>query len=161
MFSKKAYQPPVPESSSGLHGRWRFFMVATTFQNGYKSAKALLPHQQVAQSHRQQIKAMLPNRVVGYTTIFVPRGELITITGYFPWQENQNPQGRHREHSERGLSGRSHSSLTKTSGVISIRCCLSPRYRLDYYPSHVLRNYLVKHLWWDKSTFATLHFNVC
>jgi hypothetical protein len=42
-------------------------MVATVFQNGYKHAKAALPHQQVAQSHRQKIKAMLPNRVVGYS----------------------------------------------------------------------------------------------
>jgi hypothetical protein len=42
-------------------------MVATVFQNGYKHAKALLPHQQVAQSHRQKIKDMLPNRVVGYS----------------------------------------------------------------------------------------------
>jgi transcription initiation factor IIE alpha subunit len=42
-------------------------MVATVFQNGYKHAKASLPHQQVAQSHRQQIKDMLPNRVVGYS----------------------------------------------------------------------------------------------
>ena len=42
-------------------------MVATVFSNGYKSAKAALPHQQVAQTHRQQIKEMLPNRVVGYS----------------------------------------------------------------------------------------------
>src|SRR5918992_2078178 len=42
-------------------------MVATIFSNGYKHAKALLPHQQVAQTHRQQIKAMLPNRIVGYS----------------------------------------------------------------------------------------------
>src|SRR5918999_2771525 len=42
-------------------------MVATVFQNGYKSAKAALPHQQHAQSHRQQVKDMLPNRVVGYS----------------------------------------------------------------------------------------------
>ena len=42
-------------------------MVATVFQNGYKHAKAALPHQQVAQTHRQQIKDMLPNRVVGYS----------------------------------------------------------------------------------------------
>ena len=42
-------------------------MVATTFSNGYKHAKAALPHQQQAQSHRQQIKDMLPNRVVGYS----------------------------------------------------------------------------------------------
>src|ERR671917_1576853 len=42
-------------------------MVATIFQNGYKHAKASLPHQQVAQTHRQQVKDMLPNRVVGYS----------------------------------------------------------------------------------------------
>jgi hypothetical protein len=42
-------------------------MVATVFQNGYKSAKASLPHQQRAQTHRQKIKDMLPNRVVGYS----------------------------------------------------------------------------------------------
>jgi hypothetical protein len=38
-------------------------MVATTFQKRVPS----LPHQQQAQSHRQQIKDMLPNRVVGYS----------------------------------------------------------------------------------------------
>jgi hypothetical protein len=42
-------------------------MVATIFHNGYKHAKAALPHQQVAQSHRQKVKDMLPNRVVGYS----------------------------------------------------------------------------------------------
>ncbi|HEX2243918.1 MAG TPA: hypothetical protein VHK27_11845, partial [Gammaproteobacteria bacterium] len=42
-------------------------MVATVFQQGYKHAKAALPHQQVAQTHRQTIKEMLPNRVVGYS----------------------------------------------------------------------------------------------
>jgi hypothetical protein len=43
-------------------------MVATVFQQGYKHAsRQTRPHQQVAQSHRQQIKAMLPNRVVGYS----------------------------------------------------------------------------------------------
>jgi hypothetical protein len=42
-------------------------MVATVFQNGYKYAKASLPHQQVAQTHRQKIKGMLPNRIVGYS----------------------------------------------------------------------------------------------
>jgi hypothetical protein len=47
--------------------QWRFFMVATVFQNGYKHAKAAFPHQQVAQSHRQKIKDMLPNRVVAYS----------------------------------------------------------------------------------------------
>jgi hypothetical protein len=43
-------------------------MVATNFQNGHKSTKApTLPHQQQAQTHRQRIKEMLPNRVVGYS----------------------------------------------------------------------------------------------
>src|ERR687894_2563539 len=42
-------------------------MVATVFHNGYKHAKAALPHQQQAQSHRQKVKDMLPNRVVGYS----------------------------------------------------------------------------------------------
>jgi hypothetical protein len=66
--SEKAYQPPVPESSSGLHGRWRFFMVATAFQNGHKSTRIpQLPHQQRAKDHRQKVKDLLPNRVVGYS----------------------------------------------------------------------------------------------
>jgi hypothetical protein len=38
-------------------------MVATTFQKRVPS----LPHQQQAQSHRQKVKDMLPNRVVGYS----------------------------------------------------------------------------------------------
>jgi hypothetical protein len=42
-------------------------MVATVFHNGHKSAKASLPHQQTAQTHRQKVKDMLPNRVVGYS----------------------------------------------------------------------------------------------
>jgi hypothetical protein len=42
-------------------------MVATVFQNGHKSRVPQLPHQQIAQSHRQQVKEMLPNRVVGYS----------------------------------------------------------------------------------------------
>jgi hypothetical protein len=42
-------------------------MVATVFQNGYKHAKASLPHQQQALSHRQKVKDMLPNRIVGYS----------------------------------------------------------------------------------------------
>jgi hypothetical protein len=42
-------------------------MVATIFQHGHKSAKASLPHQQKAQSHRQRVKEMLPNRTVGYS----------------------------------------------------------------------------------------------
>jgi hypothetical protein len=40
-------------------------MVATVFQ-GHKRATTL-PHQQQAQSHRQKVKDMLPNRVVGYS----------------------------------------------------------------------------------------------
>jgi hypothetical protein len=42
-------------------------MVATIFQNGHKSTKAPLPHQQKAQTCRQKVKDMLPNRVVGYS----------------------------------------------------------------------------------------------
>jgi len=42
-------------------------MVATIFQHGHKSAKATLPHQQVAHNHRQKVKDLLPNRVVGYS----------------------------------------------------------------------------------------------
>jgi hypothetical protein len=43
-------------------------MVATIFQNGHKSTRVpRLPHQQQAQDHRQKVKDMLPNRVVGYS----------------------------------------------------------------------------------------------
>jgi hypothetical protein len=42
-------------------------MVATIFQHGHKSTKVTLPHQQKAQTHRQRVKDMLPNRVVGYS----------------------------------------------------------------------------------------------
>jgi hypothetical protein len=42
-------------------------MVATIFQHGHKGTKATLPHQQKAQTHRQHVKDMLPNRVVGYS----------------------------------------------------------------------------------------------
>jgi hypothetical protein len=42
-------------------------MVATVFQRGYKGTKATLPHQQVAQTHRQKVKDLLPNRIVGYS----------------------------------------------------------------------------------------------
>ena len=41
-------------------------MVATFFQNGHKRT-ASLPHQQVAQNHRQKVKDLLPNRTVGYS----------------------------------------------------------------------------------------------
>jgi hypothetical protein len=41
-------------------------MVATVFQTNHKRVPTL-PHQQVAQSHRQKIKDMLPHRVVGYS----------------------------------------------------------------------------------------------
>jgi hypothetical protein len=43
-------------------------MVATVFQNGHKSPRLpTLPHQQRAKDHRQQVKDLLPNRVVGYS----------------------------------------------------------------------------------------------
>jgi hypothetical protein len=43
-------------------------MVATIFQNGHKSARVpTLPHQQQAQTCRQKVKEMLPNRTVGYS----------------------------------------------------------------------------------------------
>jgi hypothetical protein len=43
-------------------------MVATIFQHGHKSPRVpTLPHQQRAKDHRQQVKDMLPNRVVGYS----------------------------------------------------------------------------------------------
>jgi hypothetical protein len=42
-------------------------MVETIFPNGHKGTKATLPHQQVAQTHRQKVKDLLPNRVVAYS----------------------------------------------------------------------------------------------
>jgi hypothetical protein len=43
-------------------------MVATIFQHGHKSPRVpSLPHQQHAQSCRQRVKEMLPNRTVGYS----------------------------------------------------------------------------------------------
>jgi hypothetical protein len=43
-------------------------MVETIFQNGHKSPRVpTLPHQQRAKDHRQKVKDMLPNRVVGYS----------------------------------------------------------------------------------------------
>jgi hypothetical protein len=43
-------------------------MVATVFQNGYKSPRVpQFPHQQQAKDHRQRVKDMLPNRIVGYS----------------------------------------------------------------------------------------------
>jgi hypothetical protein len=43
-------------------------MVATVFQKGHKSPRVpTLPHQQRAKDHRQQVKDLLPNRVVGYS----------------------------------------------------------------------------------------------
>src|ERR687891_492520 len=66
---------PLQEKGSSLQcqsqadsvlGRWRFFMVATFFQNGHKRT-ASLPHQQIAQNHRQKVKDLLPNRTVGYS----------------------------------------------------------------------------------------------
>jgi hypothetical protein len=44
------------------------FMTATFFQNGHKSTRVpTLPHQQKAQTHRQRVKDLLPNRTVGYS----------------------------------------------------------------------------------------------
>jgi hypothetical protein len=43
-------------------------MVANIFQNGHKPHRsATLPHQQKAQNHRQKVKELLPNRIVGYS----------------------------------------------------------------------------------------------
>jgi hypothetical protein len=43
-------------------------MVATVFSKGHKAPRVpQLPHQQKAQSCRQQVKDMLPNRIVGYS----------------------------------------------------------------------------------------------
>jgi hypothetical protein len=43
-------------------------MVATIFQQGHKSPRVSpLPHQQIAQNHRQKVKDLLPNRIVGYS----------------------------------------------------------------------------------------------
>jgi hypothetical protein len=42
-------------------------MVATFFQNGHKPRTATLPHQKTAQSHRQKVKDLLPNRIVAYS----------------------------------------------------------------------------------------------
>jgi hypothetical protein len=42
-------------------------MVATIFQNGHKTQRATLPHQQTAQSHRQKVKDLLPNKIVAYS----------------------------------------------------------------------------------------------
>jgi hypothetical protein len=42
-------------------------MVATTFQNGHKSQRVTLPHQQQAQNHRQKVKDLLPNQTVAYS----------------------------------------------------------------------------------------------
>jgi hypothetical protein len=45
-----------------------FFMVATIFRNGHKAHRVLTPpHQQKAQTHRQKVKDLLPNRTVGYS----------------------------------------------------------------------------------------------
>src|ERR687895_1755170 len=46
-----------------LSGLRRFFMVATAFQKRVPT----LPHQQKAQTHRQRVKDLLPNRIVGYS----------------------------------------------------------------------------------------------
>jgi hypothetical protein len=81
-------QPPIPNAKDSVAASGgsvkqvvclahrRFFMVATIFQNSHKSprvptlphqSRQTRPHQQQAQSHRQKVKDMLPNRVVGYS----------------------------------------------------------------------------------------------
>jgi hypothetical protein len=47
-FSVKAYQPPVPESSLGLPGRWRFFMVSKKHGTPKSSKKGRVPSIEVA-----------------------------------------------------------------------------------------------------------------
>jgi hypothetical protein len=42
-------------------------MVATFFQNGHKSQRVSLPHQQIAQNHRQKVKDLLPHQTVAYS----------------------------------------------------------------------------------------------
>ena len=42
-------------------------MVATFFQNGHKPRTATLPHQQIAQNHRQKVKDLLPHQTVAYS----------------------------------------------------------------------------------------------
>jgi len=62
--ARKAYQPSsitVKRIACLVAGG--FFMVATTFQKRVPT----LPHQQKAQSHRQKVKDLLPNRTVGYS----------------------------------------------------------------------------------------------
>jgi hypothetical protein len=73
-------------------------MVATVFQQGYKHAKAQLPHQQVAQTHRQKIKDMLPHRVVGYSPDLARMVGGATIGLYlsqllFQSDKGANPEG--------------------------------------------------------------------
>jgi hypothetical protein len=59
--SVSASGSPVKEAACMVAGG--FFMVATTFQKRVPS----LPHHQAAQSHRQKVKDLLPNRTVGYS----------------------------------------------------------------------------------------------
>jgi hypothetical protein len=74
-------------------------MVATIFQHGHKSPRIPnLPHQQKAQSCRQRVKEMLPNRTVGYSPDLARAVGGATI-GLFLSQllflsdKGQNPEG--------------------------------------------------------------------
>jgi hypothetical protein len=64
---KKRSSLRCQSQAGSLHDRWRIFMVATFFQNGHKPWTGTLPHQQIAQNHRQRVKDLLPNRTVGYS----------------------------------------------------------------------------------------------
>src|ERR687895_569668 len=57
-------------------------MVATTFQNGHKSQRVTLPHQQQAQNHRQKVKDLLPNQTVAYSP-YLARAVGGATTGLF------------------------------------------------------------------------------
>jgi hypothetical protein len=73
-------------------------MVATIFQNGHKSARATLPHQQRAKDHRQRVKDLLPNRTVGYSPDLARAVGGATIGLFlsqllFPSDKGANPDG--------------------------------------------------------------------
>ena len=73
-------------------------MVATTFQNGHKSQRVTLPHQQQAQNHRQKVKDLLPNQTVAYSP-YLARAVGGATTGLFLSQllflsdKGANPDG--------------------------------------------------------------------
>jgi transcription initiation factor IIE alpha subunit len=109
-------------------------MVATIFQNAHKSARIpTLPHQQKAQSCRQRVKEMLPNRTVGYSpdlarivggaTIGLFLSQLLFLS-----DKGHNPEGwvyksEHEMGKETGLSKREQQTARRkllALGVIAI-----------------------------------------